>query len=230
MDITNITTQQEAFCHEMLKGVSPVIAYMATFDCGHLPSKKVTQLATALFRRKFIKERIAELRNQAARVAIVEGSQVVREWAAIAFGDVNSVVQHQRVNCRYCYGKNNKYQWIDEDEFARSISKAIDNNATILDSDGGFGFKTNSDPNKCCLKCSGDGIGRVFIQDTRYLAENEKKLYGGVKQGRDGIEIKIRDQDAALLNLAKYLRLLEPEQKDNQNGQLEIVIKGGLPE
>ena len=48
---------------------------------------------------------------------------------------------------------------------------------------------------------------------------------------RGGVEIKIRDQDAALLNLAKYFKLLAPEDKsDKEDGGTEIVITGGLPE
>jgi phage terminase small subunit len=48
----------------------------------------------------------------------------------------------------------------------------------------------------------------VFITDSRKLSAKAAKLYAGVKQTKDGIEIKMRDQDAALANISKYLGML----------------------
>jgi phage terminase small subunit len=230
MDAVSISKEQENFCYKIVGGMTPVEAYRAVFDCSNITLKQSLSLGNGLIRRKYIRERITELRDQAARVAIVDGAKVIAEWSAIALGDVSSLVQYQRVNCRHCNGVDNKFQWLNEDEYAIASAKAIDLQQSLPECSGGFGFRKNGEPSEECPHCCGEGEGRVFLKDTRYLTADEKRLYAGVKMTNAGIEIKTRDQDAALLNLAKYFKLLSPEQKDTTQHQLEIVIKGGLPE
>lgn len=60
-------------------------------------------------------------------------------------------------------------------------------------------------PNPQCLKCVGLGVRMVELADTRKLTGAARRLYAGAKQTKDGIEIKMRDQDGALKSLASYL-------------------------
>jgi phage terminase small subunit len=65
------------------------------------------------------------------------------------------------------------------------------------------------EPNPLCVKCGGEGHGRVHLADTRKLQGSAKRLYAGVQLGKDGIKVNMRDQDAALINIARHLGMFK---------------------
>lgn len=73
----------------------------------------------------------------------------------------------------------------------------------------GSDAKYGQPPNENCFRCGGEGVNQIYIADTRKLEGSAKLLYAGAKKTRHSIEIKLRDQDAALNNLARYLGLFE---------------------
>jgi phage terminase small subunit len=56
------------------------------------------------------------------------------------------------------------------------------------------------EPNVACGLCMGQGRVVTIFKNSR-----GRKLFAGVKKTKDGLEIKTRDQDAALKNLSAYL-------------------------
>jgi phage terminase small subunit len=76
----------------------------------------------------------------------------------------------------------------------------------------------HEEPNPGCAKCGGHGKGHVVLTDTRKLSAAAAKLYAGVQLGRDGIKVNMRDQDAALVNIARHLGMF----KDS------LELKGGI--
>jgi phage terminase small subunit len=56
------------------------------------------------------------------------------------------------------------------------------------------------EPNPGCALCMGQGQVVTIFKNSR-----GRKLFAGVKKTKDGLEIKTRDQDAALKNLSAYL-------------------------
>jgi phage terminase small subunit len=59
-----------------------------------------------------------------------------------------------------------------------------------------------------------------YFAATELLTGSAKKLFVGVKRTRDGMEVKLRDQDAALHNLARYLGMfIERKEITGANGQ-----------
>jgi phage terminase small subunit len=63
--------------------------------------------------------------------------------------------------------------------------------------------------NPDCPACAGQGRGIVHVNDTRNLKGSVRKLYAGVKLGKDGLQVLMRDQDAALLNIARHLGMFK---------------------
>lgn len=227
-----LTVEEEQFCCEMTRGIVASVAFKHSFkEAISLTNAQVSTKSAQLMKKRHILARITEMRDAAARAAVFDGSKVIAEWIAIATCDVNELMQYQRVNCRHCHGVNYEYQWVNEHEYARAVARAIDFKAPIPTNSGGYGFKENLYAVPSCPDCSGEGVGRAFIHDSRHMTPEAKKLYAGFKQSRDGIEIKMRDQDAALLNLAKYFKLLAPEDKskDDESSNVTINIIGGLP-
>ena len=61
-------------------------------------------------------------------------------------------------------------------------------------------------PNPDCTNCKGEGVLDIYIADINEISPKARKLYAGAKVKSDGsIEIKFRDQDRALENVAKHL-------------------------
>ena len=222
-----LSLNQENFCRAMLTGINPVDAYRKSFDTVGVDDAKIKSRANSLFKRKAIQERVKELRNLSARAAIFDGAKVVDEWVHVATADPSELIRYERNCCRYCYGKKNNYQWRDDVEFAEKLAQVIDYNGKfsdkskhlpLPDDSGGYGFAFNALPSPFCPRCLGEGEPRVFIADTRQLSPSARRLYAGIKQTKDGIEIKMRDPDAALLNLAKYFKILAPDGAPQTSG------------
>lgn len=61
-----------------------------------------------------------------------------------------------------------------------------------------------------CPACHGDGIKTLWLADTRHLNPEPAILFNGIKQTKDGIEIKMRDRDAAMREFAQLTGMSGP--------------------
>lgn len=69
--------------------------------------------------------------------------------------------------------------------------------------DGGYGFNKTAMPHPDCPECMGEGVETVHLADTREALSHP--LYQGVKQTKDGIEVKIADRAKALDQVARHM-------------------------
>jgi phage terminase small subunit len=145
---------------------------------------------------------------------------VLKYWWDIATCDPNEISQYRRDNCRHCWGNAHGYQWIDDEEYRAAMvryQRDEDKAKTVgrkfhrepPDGAGGFGFVKSREPNPSCPQCSGDGFGYVHIHDTRRLSTAARRLYAGVKEGKEGIEAKIHDQMKAMDNVARFIGMFK---------------------
>ena len=151
-----------------------------------------------------IKKKMAEL----AVAASITPEWVVSQWAKIATANPSDIVQVRKSNCRYCHGIDHQYQWTTRHEYEEAVDKANDAGKKPPEMAGGFGFDPKKEPSKTCPSCGGLGEVGVHINDTRKLKDGAKLLYAGAEQTRNGIKVNMRDQDAALVNLARYLGMM----------------------
>lgn len=209
-----LTDKEERFCLLMLeakgRGKGLAEAYRgAGYDCSKLKPNTLHRRASELNAKAHVQARLQKLRSDAADAVVFKVVDVLKHWIAIATADPNDIIQHRRGACRFCYGINGQYQWVSKTEFSAARARAVDKGRTLPSSDGGFGYNHNEEPNAQCTECHGDGVEYVHVADTRRLTGNAKLLYAGVKKTKDGVEIKMRDQDAALINIAKHLGMLK---------------------
>ena len=147
-------------------------------------------------------------------------NRVVHEIENIADADANELSEYRRVCCRYCYGKDNLYQYTpaemaearrQHEEKRNRILSETENKYDIgeLDEQGGLGYNGTLDPNPDCPECWGEGQGRVFMKDTRLLSRRARSLYAGVEIGKDGIKMRAHSKEKALELLAKKHRIYE---------------------
>lgn len=189
-------------------------------------AKTAGEQAARLLADARIQELVAEQCAKISASVEFEAADVLREWVLLATADPSKISQVRAVNCRHCWGLNHEYQWK-----AREYAKACDAAAAHTDKrgnpapkpppdcSGGFGFVRNREPNEDCPECEGEGIEETFFADMRTLGPAERKLIAAVKRTKDGLEVKMRDQDAAVQAIAKYLGLLvEKRELTGKNG------------
>ena len=160
----------------------------------------------------------------------ITADMVLKRWWEIANADPNELIQFRRENCRYCHGEDHEYQWIDEAEYQRACDEAGDDDdedKKLPSAAGGFGFRENRDPHPDCPICGGEGRGRVFAQDTRRLSGPARLLYDGVKQTKEGLEIKLLDRGKALENVARHLGMFNDKLtlKGDAENPLTLLLK-----
>ena len=183
----------------------------ATFVREYLVDLNATQAATrAGYSARTANEQGARLLANASVAAAVRAGQekraakteitaerVLEEFWAIAMADPNELVQFRRGACRACWDElNDKSEELEPQGHGGALKR---NRAAECEVD------VSVDPNPDCLECRGAGSGRAWIADTRTLSTEGKRLYAGVKVTKDGIEVKMHDRIAALVNVGRHL-------------------------
>lgn len=195
------------------------------------------QAAYSLLTNSQVMQAIEDRRDELAAAAGLSVQWVLRQWKQIAEADPNELIYTKVECCRHCHGENHLYQWT-EFEYGQAVIKARDHDCGknceqpchkgfIPPLGGGLNFDPNEPPVENCPVCHGDGVQRVVLADTRRLRGSARRLYAGVKQTQHGIEVKMRDQDTALKNIAQYLGMLVEKREVSAPGggpvQLEMV-------
>lgn len=207
--MTALTPKQARFVQEYLIDLN---ATQAAIRAGYSEKTAVVIGAQNLTKLNIANE-IAKAQGQIAERASIDAVKVLKQLEDIATCDPNEIVQARRECCRYCWGEGHRYQYTPQEFENRVEQHRIDceeaekdgGDAPVFDPQGGIGFNPKRDPHPDCPECYGDGHLRVFIADTRKLSKRAKRLFAGIKQTRDGIEVKLNDQPAALVNIAKHL-------------------------
>jgi phage terminase small subunit len=221
--VAKITDKQKVFVDEYLIDLNATRAYKAVYKT--VKSDEVAAAASARMLRNVKVQNYLEqrMKDREKRTEITQ-DMVLQRWWDIANADPNEIMHVRRVCCRHCFGIDHKYQWRDDEEYQTAIDIAVreaeyqDKELVIPSDSGGYGFDRLLKPHPKCPYCRGEGHAETHVEDTRLLSSKAKILYAGVKQTTAGIEIKFRDQDKALENVARHLGMF--------NDKLEI--KGGL--
>ena len=178
---------------------------VARVDAFHMMQKPGVRKYIAL-RTKAILSRLEE-----------EQDQLMRTFTEVAYADPNDLVEHRVDCCRFCYGTKHQYQFTPQ-EFERyreqhalnvSEAKAAGQPEPDFDPKGGAGFNPNNEPEPDCPECFGRGNSITVIKDTRFLSPASLRLYAGIKETKDGIEVKMHDQGKARETLAKIRKLYD---------------------
>lgn len=202
-----LTGQQKLFVHEYMVDLC---AKQAAIRAGYSP-KTAEAMSSKLMAKPHIKAAIAKRMDKRTNKTDITAEKVLQRWWDIATADPNEIIHVRRVCCRHCFGIDYQYQWRDAEEYQQAVQLII-NNAKEQDKEpalpsaaGGYGYDKLLRPHPKCPYCQGEGNPELHVEDTRDLKPKAKLLYAGVKQTTAGIEIKFKDQDKALENVAKHL-------------------------
>jgi hypothetical protein len=189
----------------------------AAIRAGYSPqSARFT--ASELLAKTDVQETVAKAMAERGERTGITADRVLQRFWAIATADPNELIELRRCCCRYCYGKNHRYQRTPS-EMAEAIAQFERDQlaseakgmkpSSMYDEQGGTGFDPRKDPNPECPECFGEGEERTFPKDTRDLSPAGKLLYAGVKTTQHGLEIKMHDQTGMLVNVGKHLGLFK---------------------
>lgn len=236
-----LTVKQEAFVQELLRnGGNQSAAYRHAYNAGAMKDSTIAVNACGLAKRDIVAARLEECRAKLNEAVQLDGIALVKQLVEIATTDVNELVNHRRVACRYCYGVGFKYHWKHEGEFQHAIDEWNDKKERhdsnplnqgkpfkekMPNDDGGYGFRKTADANPACPRCEGEGIDEVFIADTRKLSPAAKRLYAGAKYGKHGVEILMHSQDKARDLLFQHFGLAKNIKLDINSTNVNVTAK-----
>lgn len=203
-DDFGISEQQGIFAELVAAGKNLVEAYRLADYQGEGNAAYVN--ASRLLRNAKVYRAIRWLRDKRQRRLALTEDEIIHQLSAIASADPNEISQIRRVNCRYCWGRNHKYQWRDMDEYHGALENDPEGGKPEY---GGIGFFESAVPNPECPRCGGEGIPGIYFADTTLIDGPARWLIAGVRQTMNGLEVKIASQEAARREL---LRILERRQ------------------
>lgn len=164
-----------------------------------------------------------EIAKREKRLEVTADDVVKKAWE-IANADPGEISRPERNCCRYCWGKDCRYQRTPKElqvfrsEFEDKTREKFTGTGKkekkeeelaelleLFDPEGGIGWNPKLDPNPKCPECHGEGELRVVVADLRDLSPSARRLYAGVKQTEKGIELKMRDQDGMLIKVGEHL-------------------------
>lgn len=199
-----LTLLQQRFIESFLEHGDHAKAYAEHFSVARKSKGAIEAMGRRLLKQPHIERALIELKAKRGEKLMFEVRDVMQEWFDIATADPNELISVHNDACRYCHGIDHRYQWRDMTEYFVAVAAAQrEKGAQMPSMDGGIGYRFTADPHPDCPQCEGRGTPTVILRDTSKLSKKARKLYAGVKQTKDGIQILMRDQDAALANMAK---------------------------
>ncbi|WP_161793198.1 terminase small subunit [Bordetella avium] len=188
--------------------------------------RSAKQIACAMLGKPEVVEAIAAAKARRRERVEVDQDAILRSLLAADQADPNDLSEHRRVCCRYCHGVGHRYQRtageMERDreawEAARSKLKR-GQRLPPFDEKGGIGYDKRRDPHDDCPECFGEGLGEVFLKDTRRLSPEARALYAGARRTKDGIEVKAHDQIAVRTLLMRHAGMLQDRVDHTTKGE-----------
>jgi phage terminase small subunit len=226
-----LTPKQQRFVDEYLVDLN---ATQAAIRAGY--NAKTAQVQSSrLLSNVMVGAAISAAQAARSERTQVTADEVLKRLWSMATADANELVEFRRRCCRHCYGEGFGYQLTEREMDQRRSDAEVAWNARknkkptdifTLDELGGTGFDARKSPNPDCPECFGDGIGASHFKDTRALSPAARQLYAGVKQTKEGIEVKLHDQLNALVNVGKHLGMFTErvEHAGDPNAPLHVTV------
>lgn len=218
-----LTAMENLFVLEYLVDLNAERAALAAGYSATMAKSKAYQWVGQGKAKPHVKAAVDAAMAKRSKKVEVTAEMVLDRYWQIATADPNSLMIHRRVCCRHCFGKSHYYQWVDEREHANAVKMAAlqDPPQPAPSKRGGFGYNCRTRPHPLCPKCGGEGHGDVLWGDTR-----GNILYAGLKQTKQGFEIRTHDQLEALGMVARHLGMLNDKLKltgDEENPMFVLL-------
>lgn len=215
----DLSEREARFVMEMAVDENASAAYVRA---GYSPNQANAN-AARLNAKDSVQSALAFVRKKVAEKTGFSAEDCLQLAADILQADTRELVEYKVGCCRYCYGDQHLFQRtagemaMDRAKHEAQVQRRKERNKDYedpgFDEMGGEGYDIKRPPNTDCPKCGGDGAGRVVIKDTRDVSKAAAALYAGVKQNKDGIEVKFHDKSVMLDKMFRYHGLYEVDNK-----------------
>lgn len=202
-----LTEQQISFVEEYLVDLNRTAAYKRAGYKGEGNTAYVN--ASRMLRNAKVSRAVQDAMDARAKRIRISQDSVLQWWWDIATADATQLTELHRYCCRYCWGFGHNYQWRDMVEFEEKRLEAAERKQREPNDTGGYGYDAQVDPNPECPRCNGLGLSRPVFHDTRDATGAARRLFAGIKEGKFGMEIIMRNQDDALKMVAQHLGMLK---------------------
>lgn len=212
--VAGLTELERRFVEEYFKDPNGSQAYKLA-----KPGAKDTTArteASKLLAKPNVAAFLADLRAKQSQRTEISADLVVREAWAIAMADPRELAEHLIGCCRHCWGKGHRWQRTAYEFEQDEAANAAANEALVqagkpgvkeFDPKGGIGYDKRRAPHPDCPECFGEGVGRTLFKDTRHLSPAAASLFAGIKETKEGFEIKLHDKGAAMDKVFRHLGL-----------------------
>lgn len=226
--MTKLTAKQALFVTEYLVDLN---ATQAAIRSGY-SAKTARSVGAENLTKPAVASAIAAAQTKRSEKVEITSAQVLERWWSIATADPNELIEYRRGCCRYCWGKDFRWQETPSEKAERAVKFAAEVKAARKAGEdvkelgdfgdlpllGGLGWDPRRSPNADCPECVGEGQERAFPKDTRDLSPAARALYAGVKVTKEGIEIKMQSQEGALAKVAQHLGMLKERHEHSGPG------------
>ncbi len=202
-----MTEQQISFVEEYLIDLNRTAAYKRAGYKGEGNTAYVN--ASRMLRNAKVSRAVQDAMDARSKRTQISQDSVLKWWWDIATADATQLTELHRYCCRYCWGFGHNYQWRDMVEFEEKRLEAAERKQREPNDTGGYGYDAQVDPNPECPRCNGLGLSRPVFHDTRDATGAARRLFAGIKEGKFGMEIIMRNQDDALKMVAQHLGMLK---------------------
>lgn len=194
----SLTPRQQRFVDEYLIDLN---ATQAAIRAGYSAGSAEVEGSRLLRNAKVAAEVSSRKAERSERTEITQDRVLAELWA-IATADPNELIQFRRGACSKCWSVASD---IDEELEPQAHGGALKRSHRVQPD----ALAIDEDPNPDCEQCGGEGVGRAWVADTRKLKGPARRLYAGVKVTKDGLEVKMHDQRAALVDVARHLGMFK---------------------
>ena len=211
-----ITYKQAMFVTEYVVDLNQT---QAAIRAGY-SSSSAGVIGHEVLKKPYIQAALKECMEARSYRTAITSDMVLQQLWTIASTSASELTQMRTGACRNCWGEDHLYQFIDERELQDYVQECIEKDMP-LPAHGGTGYQRDRAPHPECPQCSGEGISRMWVADTRRLTPQALMLFDGVKKTKDGIEIKTKDSLAALKLAGQHLGMF--------TNKVELTGKDGGP-
>lgn len=236
--MATLKVKHQQVCDRILSGQSEGDAYQAVYGGSNYGAAQAS--CQKMLKRPEVTEYMDTARGKVTE-AVIESSiksatALVRDLEIIVDADPRELMEYRRGCCRFCWGRENRYQRTPEE--LRQLMKAhnLANEARAkaklppepLDEEGGIGYNRTKEANPDCPECFGEGHGYTLFKDTRGISPAAAKLFAGVKEKQNGMEIVTVSIERARETLMRHHGLLDTTKGKGEGGAGDTP-PGGIP-
>lgn len=209
--------RRERFCQRYVVHMN---AKLAAEEAGY-STRAAKQVGHSLLQKESVQARIQELLVEKGKRNAIDADMVLQEFWAIAKADPRELIEYRVGACRYCHGEGHRYQRTPRERemaFAEWESRKVDGRPPF-DEQGGVGYDRNRAPHSGCPECNGLGEGFTLVKDQRNISRAAARLLAGVKETKEGIEVKMHNPQDALVSVGKHVGMFIERVDHTTDGQ-----------